>query len=498
MPEEQCGQSPEGLLEGVQIEKYLIVSHLNTGGQGTVYLAYDKELDRNVAIKIAHRHLQGNSSLRSRLRHEGMMLARVSHPRLARIYGYGVFQDRPYLVMEYVPGKTLSAIVKERPLASQEVQRMIREIASGLEAVHAESILHLDLKPENVIVTPSGHCKLIDFGMAWISTQNWGVGLQLIAGTWEWMSPEQRRGRIEEWSPATDIFGLGCLLNFLLRGVETLPADSMPDEECQTQLAEMQGQLRRSASNRRLCRIAAKAISYSPDDRQPNVRTFLSELSHQKVRQRWGTASIFVGTLLVIAGLFLQFLPKASAPAHESVSHRIVIENRPDESPTKNLQFEVRTVDFSVAPFLFVWSQNLGLREVRGMTPYPREGEVEWQLPDLRLLPGQELGSLYAVAVGLGKRPSESDTDRLLLAIENMAARVPSDVQCVHIRVSSEAGRIQFRLNEFGKLDTETSRELGLLFDQLPDLSEFHILFFRLSDRDQGSDPITVCLEMES
>jgi serine/threonine protein kinase/Flp pilus assembly protein TadD len=201
-----------------RIGAYRLESPLGRGGMGEVFLAWDERLERAVAIKRIRQDAFVLGHQRERFRREARLAARLSHAAIVQIHDLVSEESGDAIVMEYVEGLTLSERIARGPLATAEAVRLAREIAEGLAAAHEAGLIHRDLKAENVIVTPSGHAKILDFGLA--RPVSWdGEMLTLhgaLIGTCYAMSPEQARG--EELDERSDLFSFGALLYEMLTG----------------------------------------------------------------------------------------------------------------------------------------------------------------------------------------------------------------------------------------------------------------------------------------
>jgi predicted Ser/Thr protein kinase len=200
---------------------YRILSLLGEGGMGEVYLAEDTKLGRQVALKLVKSAL-GRANLLRHFRREERILAGLTHPNIARLYGGAVMEDgTPYFVMEYVEGERLDRYCDTRKLKLAERLQLFRKVCSAVSYAHQHLVIHRDIKPANIRVTAEGEPKLLDFGIAkLIDPQSEALAeatmtLQRIM-TPEYASPEQVRG--EEVTTATDIYSLGVVLYELLTG----------------------------------------------------------------------------------------------------------------------------------------------------------------------------------------------------------------------------------------------------------------------------------------
>lgn len=198
MPEERIGP-------------YLVERQLGSGGMGEVFLAYDDRLRRHVAIKQL-RPDKSAPDLRERFRREAQAVAMLSHGSIVQIYDILEVGGIDHLVMEFVEGKPLAAVVAAGPLPAARVVRLAKEICSGLAEAHAKGIVHRDLKSENVILTREGKAKILDFGLAkQLSEPDPGLSVAgAVVGTYRSMSPEQAQGH--QVDHRTDLFSLGVLL----------------------------------------------------------------------------------------------------------------------------------------------------------------------------------------------------------------------------------------------------------------------------------------------
>ena len=205
---------------GECIGPYRIVRILGRGGMGEVFLARDDRLKRSVAIKRIRHDGELTPTLRQRLLREAQAVAGLSHPAIVHVYDLLEGADDDCIVMEYVQGSTLAETLKGGPLEPAAAVRLAREIASGLDAAHTAGIVHRDLKAENVIVTPAGQAKILDFGLAkpLASTVDDPslTAAGFVVGTWRSMSPEQARGA--EVDERSDLFSFGVLLYEMLTG----------------------------------------------------------------------------------------------------------------------------------------------------------------------------------------------------------------------------------------------------------------------------------------
>jgi len=207
-------------------ETYRIVRPLADGGCGDVYVAIHARLGSEVAVKVLHPSLAGNAQALARLQREADIMSALRHPHIVQILDFNVTEHGvPYLVMELLEGRSLTeGAASGLPFEPRAAIHIVEQIAHALEAAHAHGIVHLDLKPDNVIlVSTDGRddfVKVIDFGISQASWRDRPADEPLITGTPEYMAPEQASGLTEEIDHRTDQFALASLSYWLLTGHE--------------------------------------------------------------------------------------------------------------------------------------------------------------------------------------------------------------------------------------------------------------------------------------
>jgi len=197
--------------------RYRILGLLGKGGMGSVYLARDRELDRDVALKVIRPHLAGEPGVLERFKREILLSSRITHRNVLRVHDLGQSGHLHFLTMEYVPGQDLATLLKqEGRLALDRSLKIFRQICEGLAAAHTGQVLHRDLKPQNILVDRDDHVHISDFGLA-KSLEGGGMsGTGALIGTPHYMSPEQVKG--ETVDQRADIYALGVILYEILTG----------------------------------------------------------------------------------------------------------------------------------------------------------------------------------------------------------------------------------------------------------------------------------------
>ena len=306
---------------------YRILEKIGAGGMGVVYRARDERLDRDVALKVLPTGALADDAARRRFRKEALTLAKLAHPHIAMIFDFDT-QDRvDFLVMEYVAGQTLALKLNEGVMPEKEILSLGAQIAAALDAAHQEGVVHRDLNPRNILVTPRGQTKVLDFGLAKLlrprgdveATQSFAE-TEGVAGTLPYMAPEQLRG--EALDGRTDIYALGCVFYEMAAGRRPFTEDSAPwlTDEILHQTA-----VSPRALNARLSpqfeSIILKCMAKDPEDRYQSAKEVsvdlrrlatssavaVAETKPRRMQARWlriaiggGAGAISIAALLIV------------------------------------------------------------------------------------------------------------------------------------------------------------------------------------------------------
>ncbi len=202
-------------------DRYRLVELIGAGGMATVYRGEDLLLERPVAVKFLREPYASDPEARERFLHEARAAARLDHPNIVHIYDVGQDQgDHPYIVMEMVEGEDLKALIRrDAPLPVTQALALARQICAGVGQAHRGSIVHCDLKPQNILVTENGQVKVADFGIARAVHQDEveNEPAEVVWGSPHYLSPEQARGQTP--TPASDVYSIGVMLYEMLTGV---------------------------------------------------------------------------------------------------------------------------------------------------------------------------------------------------------------------------------------------------------------------------------------
>ena len=283
--------------------KYKVKKRIGGGGMGVVYLAEHQMMQRNVAIKIIHPNRideEDYEEFLMRFQREARTASKIEHPNVITIFDFGVFEARPYLVMQYNPGKTLTKILKEEGhLSVERTYKIIKQVCAALRASHQRGIIHRDLKPDNVMITDSSDgqefVQVLDFGLAKAMNSDSGANKVtqsgVVLGTLEHVAPEHVQGLDQD--TRSDIYGLGVLLYQMLSGSTPFKGDTPVElmfkhvNEAVPEFNEVTPEVKVPKSVQAL---VMKALEKDPEKRQQTVQQLVAEyasaLKESKVKKK--------------------------------------------------------------------------------------------------------------------------------------------------------------------------------------------------------------------
>ncbi|HEY3139342.1 MAG TPA: protein kinase [Blastocatellia bacterium] len=274
------------LIAGQRIAHYEIISRLGAGGMGEVYLARDTKLTRNVAVKLLPGTLTADNQARGRFLREAQLAATLDHPNICTIHEIGEDTGQSFIAMQYVEGKTLKDLLADQPLSVKNLLAISLQVADALSTAHEKGIIHRDIKSTNIMITPRGQVKVLDFGLAKLMDER-SVGASatqaeltqtgVIIGTPAYMSPEQARG--ERADNRSDIFSVGVLIYEMAAGRLPFKARSQP-ETLNAIINEPHSPVSKSNKevSAELCAVIDRAMAKEPARRYQSMKEMKDEL----------------------------------------------------------------------------------------------------------------------------------------------------------------------------------------------------------------------------
>lgn len=260
-----------------KIGKYDILSTLGSGAMGVVYKGYDPDIDRAVALKMLHEHLLSDDQggMLERFRQEVKAAARCSHANIVTVFDFGVHNNSPYMVMEFVDGVDLRSLLKQGPpLGYEQSLDIILQVLDALDYAHSNGVVHRDIKPANILLEPDGKPKVTDFGVARIDTSEL-TNVGDVIGTPRYMPPEALRGG--KVDGRSDQYSAAVVLTELLAGFGTKPKTEAWTEQVLMALLQQSSQLTDKQADD-LSAIIICALSDDPMMRYPSCREFATQL----------------------------------------------------------------------------------------------------------------------------------------------------------------------------------------------------------------------------
>jgi len=448
--------------------RFRIIRALGKGGMGSVYLAHDPQLDRNVALKIPHVSTDAGPEVFERFYRESRAAAKLQHPNICPVHDVGEIDGVQYLVMAHVEGEPLSEVLRRRgALSSPEAAALVRTIALALEDAHEAGVVHRDLKPSNIMINKRGEPVVMDFGLAQL-TQVGPPGAErltqtgAILGTPAYMSPEQVMGDTARIGPASDIYSLGVMLYELVTG--RLPFQGRPAAVLGQIIARdpaRPSQVRDDV-DQRIDPICAKAMAKSVDDRFDSMRSMAAmldefvraslpaadpaamrarPLSHERAarNRRWGwIAAGLAGIALLLAGVVYFVLTdrgtlvvEAADPSIEAILKKTGLVIRDTETQRS---YVIRIGEQMQRSGTYLPDSPRGLKlDVRD------DAGLEIQTDEFKLKRGGKIRVLVTLAVP----PAKNDTSDLAKPLGTMPDRTSESEREIAEWVLSVGGNLR-------------------------------------------------------
>jgi len=323
--------------------RYQLLHTLGTGGMAIVYRAYDRMLERPVAVKILRQDFTSDQAFRERFRQEARAAANLSHPNIVTVHDFG-FDDagRPFIVMELMPGTDLKSMIKQRGIFGvDEAISLMVQACEGIGYAHRAGLVHCDVKPHNMLVSPDGRLKVTDFGIARaLASILPDEQAEVVWGSPQYFAPEQAAGQAP--SPASDVYSLGVILYEMLAG--RLPFNANDPEE----LARMHKETRPVSPRRynpqitpTLEQIILKVLSKEPAQRYRSADQ-LGRVLHNIILNPVNYASTVVAappertTVTTPSSAVTATQPRSTGPRSNSQQTRPYTNATPQTVPVRN------------------------------------------------------------------------------------------------------------------------------------------------------------------
>jgi len=267
------------IVKGSKInDRYQIIKTLGEGGMANVYLAHDTILDRDVAVKVLRGDLANDEKFVRRFQREALSASSLSHPNIVEMYDVGEDDGGYYIVMEYVDGKTLKQVLKQRGhLSLTEVIDIMLQVTDGMAHAHDAYIIHRDIKPQNIMILPNGMIKITDFGVATALNSTQLTQTNSVMGTVHYLPPEQAAGKGS--TIRSDIYSMGIMMYELLTGLVPYKGDNAVEialkhlKEPLPSARKLNPQIPQSLEN-----VIIKATAKNPKNRYPDARSMHEDI----------------------------------------------------------------------------------------------------------------------------------------------------------------------------------------------------------------------------
>jgi len=323
------GQLDPGTVLGGRFE---IVRLLGQGGMGAVYQAYDRELERQVALKLIRSDLAANPEILKRFKQELILARQITHKNVIRIFDLGQADAFKFITMDYIEGEDLQSVLgRKKKLEPGEAANIIAQICRALEVAHAEGVIHRDLKPQNIMLDKTGRAYVMDFGIARSTAAPGMTQTGALIGTLDYMSPEQAKG--QPLDARSDLFSVGIIFYEMLAGQNPFPADTTMGKlwKRTSEPARPLGELDKTISPA-LCEIVRRCLEIEPQKRFASAAELLQHIetwqgpkagTRVPVQPVGGSPAYFkwAGAGLVVALVGVGFFLRPGVGTHPASPH---------------------------------------------------------------------------------------------------------------------------------------------------------------------------------
>jgi eukaryotic-like serine/threonine-protein kinase len=314
-----------------------------------VYRAHDRELDRDVAIKVLAEHLALDAEFRERFLREGKLAGRLSHANIVNVYDAGEVDGRPFIVMEHVEGVTLAEeLARRRRFPAPEAVQLLVQACAGLEHAHEHGLVHRDIKPRNLLLRPDGLLKIADFGIARAIGGTQLTASGTVLGTAVYSAPEQASG--EQVTTAADIYSLGAVLYELIAGNPPFTFTTLPELVLKQRTGRVES-LREHVRDvpRHLDEVVLRCLAPEPSARPGSAAALAHELGDDGGREH--TTFVASPPGMTVVRSRLRVWPVAALAAGLLIlSVGVIVAARDDGSPTRDTSPAAEPVPAGATP----------------------------------------------------------------------------------------------------------------------------------------------------
>ena len=424
-------------------QRYRIIKKIASGGMADIFLGDDLKLNRKVAIKILSANYAGDRNFVARFKSEAQILARLNHPNIVQVYDWGEFNSSYFICMEYVEGESLKEIIEKKgPLPPETVTDYAIQISSALLMAHKNNLIHRDIKPQNILVTPEGKVKVTDFGIAKSLTVDVTKTLNII-GTAHYISPEQAKGEVLDHR--TDIYSLGIVLYEMLtadvpfRGGNSIDISLKHIYEKPLKPSELMENI-----PDKLEKIIMHCLEKNPMARYPTVRELIGDLqkyetdkplSFSAKGQNLNRAGVFIKKIrphlatIIMAAFMVVFLVLFIFYSYKYYNDKTAGHAMVSVPPVKNIPAE------NAKEMLALFNLNLIITDEIYSSETP-EGFITEQTPE----PGKNIpaGSNIEVTISRGQEITYILTPNLVGLSQEDASGILEDLGLVMGNTSEE------------------------------------------------------------
>jgi tetratricopeptide (TPR) repeat protein/predicted Ser/Thr protein kinase len=318
-------------------ERYEIIRMLGQGGMGAVYHARDRELEREVALKVIRSDMAANPEILKRFKQELILARQITHKNVIRIFDLGQADGIKFITMEYIEGEDLQSLVRrKKKLDPAEGATIMAQVCRALEAAHAEGVIHRDLKPQNIMLDKSGRVYVMDFGIARSLVTKGMTQTGALIGTPDYMSPEQAKGQTLD--VRSDLFTVGIIFYEILSGQSPFDADTTMGKlwKRTSEPARPVSELDKTIPQP-LVEVVSRCLEIDPNKRFANAREIVQAIEIWQgpnaathivytgpgklpAYAKWVAVGVFCAALVLGFALRSKFIPKPAATAHAPVS----------------------------------------------------------------------------------------------------------------------------------------------------------------------------------